>query len=90
MPRDARGEWEIQHAVSLLAKKWERYERVLEAFLMVCKSYKSTDFPRILKTVNQRVDMLESRLGQPASSEEDWFKEHTNGDGSPKDEPPEE
>ena len=90
MSRNAREEWEIQHAISILASKFDRYEKVLEAFLMVCKSYKVTDFPRILKTVNQRVDMVDRRLGQPASSEEEWFKQNANGDGSPKDEPPEE
>ena len=86
MARHPREEWEVQHAVSILAREYERYEKVLESFLMVCKSYKSSDYPRILKTVNQRVDMVDRRLNSPPSSEETWFKEHVNSDGSPLEE----
>ena len=90
MARNPREEWEIQHAVSILAREYERYEKVMESFLMVCKSYKSSDYPRILKTVNQRVDMVDRRLNVPPSSEETWFKDHVKSDGSPLDEDVEE
>ncbi len=82
--RNPRLEWEEIYAIEVLSKAYERYQRTLDAFLLVAASYKETDYARILKTVNQRVDLLEKRKGEPMTNAELWFQQNTESDGSNK------
>lgn len=84
--RNPRLDWEQVWAIEVLSQAFERYQRTLEAFLLVASNYKEGDYPRILKTVNQRVDLLERRKGEPMSKAEEWFQNHTKSNGEAKQE----
>lgn len=86
MPRNLRLEWEEIYAIEILSKAYERYQRTLEAFLLVASNYKEGDYSRILKTVNMRVDLLESRKAEPMSKAEEWFQKNTKSNGESKEE----